>query len=425
MRRILSTPTLHQVSYGRRFLSSSVSRDGRLTLFVSCIPGLEPVLSNELASLNIPHSPTKGGVNLRQASVESIQKCHLWVGSASHVLVRCGKAFNVRGFPELTRKVARMPWHLYLEENATVKVKATCSKSKLYHSNAIEQRVEAAIDKAFGRQGGDGPVVSLNVRVHRDVVQISMDTSSTPMHQRGYRFETAKAPLREDIAYSMLYATGWKDNYGGLLDPFCGSGTIAIEAAAMKLGLPPGRLREAPLLGSVFHSPDEWNDLLCQALEASQQQSNGDNPRLVVAGDRDSGAVQAATANADRAGVLPWMDITTRSISDHDWFAHPDTAPSSLLVVTNPPFGKRISSSRKKTSRRFDELLPLYQTLGNKISGLIKSPSSNDVGAAVLTNNIDLTRRMSLPDNKALFSTQHGGLPVVAMGANLKHRVLQ
>jgi putative N6-adenine-specific DNA methylase len=394
-----------------------------LTLFVSCLPGLEPILSHELTALNIPHSKTKGGVNIRQASVDTITKCHLFLGSASHVLVRCGKAFNVRGFAELSRKVARMSWNQWINEDTILDVKVTCSKSKIYHTAAVAQRVEASIHKAFGRTAPQGssssPVVSVNVRVHRDVVQISIDTSETPLHQRGWRLETAKAPLREDIAYAMLYAAGCTD-YEGLLDPFCGAGTIAIEGASMKAGLPPGRLRDVALKGTPLYNPDQWSELLCQSLEESDKKLKGldlSKP-LVIAGDRDKGGTAAAKANAERAGLLEVMDISTKSLSDYEWFENPESAPSSVLIATNPPFGKRISSSRQKSARRFDELLPLYQSLGKEIKGLRSKAST-----VVLTNKIDLARKMGVPNNSALFSTQHGGLPVVAMGSNIKNPV--
>ncbi|KAI2494112.1 hypothetical protein MHU86_20425 [Fragilaria crotonensis] len=371
--------------------------------------------------------PTQSGANIRRASMETITKCHLFCGSASHVLLRCGgKAFNIRGFPELTRKVGRIPWDTYLAPDTILKVRATCAKSKLFHTTAVEERVEAAVYKAMGRSGSDDnndtngnsnssrPTVELLVRVHRDVVQLSIDTSKTPLHQREYRLETAKAPLREDIAFSMLYAAGLhnSNSYQKLIDPMCGSGTIAIEGAAIKLGLPPGRLRDAPLEGTVFYKPELWNELLSQAMEKSETIARdlGSDP-IVMAGDRDDGAIKAAIANAERAGVLQHMDIAARSVSDHDWSSSPTT--ESVLVATNPPFGKRVSSSREKSARRFDELLPLYQTLGNKIAGM-----NGNVGAAVLTNNVDLARRMGLKDIKALFSTQHGGLPVAAMGSS-------
>lgn len=384
---------------------------------------MEPVLWHELEALNIPHSRTKGGVNIRKASVDTITKCHLFLGSASHVLLRCGRAFNVRGFPELSRKVSRMPWYQWINEDAILDVKVTCSKSKIYHTSAVAERVQAAIHKSFERTSPSGssssPVVPLNVRVHRDVVQISVDTSITPLHQRGWRLETAKAPLREDIAYGILYAAGCTD-YEGLLDPFCGSGTIAIEGAAMKAGLPPGRLRDVALKGTPLYNPDQWSALLSQSLEESEKKVQGMDlsKPLVVAGDRDDGGVSAAKGNAERAGLLEMMDISTKALSDHEWFENPDSAPSSLLVATNPPFGKRISSSRQKSARRFDELLPLYQSLGKEITGLGSKAST-----VVLTNKIELARKMGVSNNTALFSTQHGGLPVVAMGSNIKNPV--
>ena len=450
----------------RLSFSTKAPNENNLTLFVSCLPGFEAVLSKELSALNIPHSPTQAGANIRQASVDTITKCHLFCGSASHVLMRCGgKAFNVRGFPELTRKVARIPWETYLLDNDAdggaaagggpiVNVRAICAKSKLFHTTAVEERVAAAIAKSMGNVAiaidtdttgtttstttntrRSRPTVELLVRVHRDVVTLSIDTSPTPIHQRGYRLETAKAPLREDIAFSMLYAAGLHDsssssNYQKIFDPMCGSGTIAIEGAAMKLGLPPGRFRGAPMEGTTFYKPELWDELLNQALEKSEKLASdfgsSSSQPIVVAADRDEGATKAAIANAERAGVLRFMDITTRSVSDHDWLSSESTTAEegSVLVATNPPFGKRISSSREKAARRFDELLPLYQTLGSKISGM-----KGNVGAVVLSNNVDLVRRMGLKGNdstntKALFSTQHGGLPVAAMGWNLQNPIL-
>jgi putative N6-adenine-specific DNA methylase len=138
---------------------------------------------------------------------------------------------------------------------------------------------------------------------------------------------------------------------------------------------------------------------------------------LVLAGDRDEGVVKAARSNADRAGVLEIMDISACSISDQEWFTNKAKAPASFLIATNPPYGKRIVSSRQKRARRVEELLPLYQTLGNKI--MDQTRTGNQVGAVVLASNVDLVRRMGVPNTHALFSTDHGGLPVAAMGANL------
>jgi putative N6-adenine-specific DNA methylase len=190
-------------------LSSSVLRENKLNLFVSCLPGLESVLSSELSLLGIRHSPVPGGANLRQASVETIVKCNLFCGSASHVLLRCERAFYAPGFYEFSSKVERMPWNEYLQSDTDVKVRASCSKSKIYHSTAIEERLKVCIDKALNRstsQSFSGPTVHMKVQLQRDVAQILINSYSSALHKRGYKFETGKAPLREDIAYSMLYA---------------------------------------------------------------------------------------------------------------------------------------------------------------------------------------------------------------------------
>ena len=158
---------------------------------------------------------------------------------------------------------------------AIVNVRAICAKSKLFHTTAVEERVAAAIAKSMGNVAiaidtdidttgstdststatnsrRSRPTVELLVRVHRDVVTLSIDTSPTPIHQRGYRLETAKAPLREDIAFSMLYATGLHDsssNYQKLFDPMCGSAGTIVDS----------RPKSSKCDVVVPHS-DVWND---------------------------------------------------------------------------------------------------------------------------------------------------------------------
>jgi putative N6-adenine-specific DNA methylase len=117
------------------------------------------------------------------------------------------------------------------------------------------------------------PTVRIAVRFVDDVATISLDTSATPLHRRGYRLDGAKAPLREDIAFAVLQAAGFRKGMA-LLDPFCGSGTIAIEAACIAAGLPPGRLRPAPLQGFAFADAAEWQKLLAQLLHSIKEAGN-------------------------------------------------------------------------------------------------------------------------------------------------------
>src|SRR4030095_2309855 len=171
---------------------------------------------------------------------------HLHLGTASHLLLRCAR-FRCRNLQELQTKAAQLPWPRWLRRDGPFPVHATARKSRLYHTGAIEERVRRGIAMALAGGGelAAGPAVPIAVRVVDDIVAISLDTSDQPLHRRGYRLESAKAPLREDLAHALLLGAGFARGQA-LLDPFCGAGTIAIEAAAIGLALPPGRLRPPP-----------------------------------------------------------------------------------------------------------------------------------------------------------------------------------
>ncbi|MCB0316689.1 MAG: class I SAM-dependent RNA methyltransferase, partial [Calditrichaeota bacterium] len=166
------------------------------------------------------------------------------------ILLRLG-SFYAGGFPELKRKVRRLPWADMLTPKTHFELRVTCHKSRLYHSGAVAERVADAIHQQCGAQpvpagssaddeGGASQLIV--VRLLRDHCTVSIDTSGEGLHRRGYRQATAKAPLRETLAAAMLLAAGWDDR-APLLDPFCGSGTIAIEAALLARHLAPGLQR--------------------------------------------------------------------------------------------------------------------------------------------------------------------------------------
>ena len=387
---------------------------------VTCLPGLESVLSQELTMLGIPHpSPvsssskrtTKNRKNQHEhakngtihlpstTTIEEVFRCCLYLGSASQLRVRVS-SFTARGLSELQRKTGQsFAWEeLFVRGNITVddedddatrtrpseqgaderlssrlEVRVKASKSKLYHSGAIRERILQGIQEQrehhgpnhlhnnthTGRGRGTGAEekgaerIVLDVEVYRDQVQIFLTAFPTPLHRRGYRLAQGKAPLREDVAFAMLFMAGWypawmqhsgPSRWDGLMDPFCGSGTIGIEGAAMKLGLPPGRLKHqtSPFTGTVLADFHQWSHAVSLAAAAATATNNARVPRKFVSvSDRNAGAVNATLANARSAGVLEALIIETAALSNQRWFdQHPSDAPSSLLVVTNPPFGK-------------------------------------------------------------------------------------
>ena len=364
-------------------------------LFAACQPGLEPLLTGELKALGIEGRPQGGGVAFT-GDVRTVMEAGLWLGTASHVLMRIAQ-FPCRALGELQRKAALLPWLQLLRPRVPVEVTATTRGSRIYHTGAAIERIENAITAAMGERLGtphpdDQIVARVHVRFRDDICTLSIDATSTPLHRRGYRLEGAKAPLREDLAHALVLASGFR-GAEALFDPFCGSGTIAIEAAALAAGLAPGRLRPPPLQQLDLFEPDVW-----QQVHSAPTRPRG--KAAIAAIDRDAGAIKAATANAERAGVAAAIEFRTGAFTTHPWLQE-GGAPAGGVMVTNPPFGLRVPKA--------DGLLPLYQTLGHRAPRLGASWK-----VAILAHDVRLARRTGLSLHAA-FTTRHGGLSVSAM----------
>ena len=329
--------------------------------FAVCAPGLETFLEHELQRLGLPASPAApavqaaGGVGF-QGDLRDLYRANLWLRTASRVLVRLG-AFYAAAFPELVRKAGRLPWERYLAPGQPVALRVTCHTSRLYHSGAVAERVARAIGDRLGQlpavQKFDedaevAPPQLVIVRLANDHCTISVDSSGVLLHRRGYRQAVAKAPLRETLAAGMLMASGW-DMTSPLLDPFCGSGTIPIEAALMARNIPPGRARRFTFMDWPDFDAEMWS-----ALSKDTLPTMGEGPGMrasILASDRDAGAIQSAQANAGRAGVADCIGFSCRAVSAIE------PPPGPGWVVTNPPYGVRVSGGR--------DLRNLYAQFGN------------------------------------------------------------
>jgi putative N6-adenine-specific DNA methylase len=364
-------------------------------LFAACQPGLEFLLARELQALGAEPRSLPGGVAF-QGDAALVMRAGLWLGTASHVMLRLGQ-FPCRALGELQRKAAQLPWRTWLRGSVPLDVRATTKASRIYHTDAAAERVSNAIAEALGTvppaaRPGDEQVARVHVRFRDDVCTLSLDSTGTPLHRRGYRLEGAKAPLREDLAHALVLASGWQPGTA-LLDPFCGSGTIAIEAAGLAQGLAPGRLRPAPLQHLALFDQTAW-----RAAQARLAPTAAVAP--IHAGDRDAGAIAAARANAERAGVAGAIEFHEVAIAAQPWL-QPGAAPERGALVTNPPFGLRVQKG--------DRLLPLYQTLGHRAARL-----GANWRVAILAHDVRLARRTGLM-LQAAFTTRHGGLAVTAL----------
>jgi putative N6-adenine-specific DNA methylase len=196
--------------------------------------------------------------------------------------------------------------------------------------------------KPADEESADPPQLVL-VRLREDECTVSIDSSGELLHRRGYRLATAKAPLRETLAAAMLLASGW-DRTSPLVDPFCGSGTIPIEAAMLALGIPPGAHRNFAFMKWPGFNEKAWGEI------SNQPSAVSDIPPI-LASDRDAGAIQMAIANAERAGVAEHIRFIQRAVSD----LQAPTGPG--WVVTNPPYGVRVSQGK--------DLRDLYARFGD------------------------------------------------------------
>jgi len=334
-----------------------------------------------------------GGVEF-QGSLHDVYRASLYLRTASRVLVRLGE-FYAPAFPELRRKASRLHWENYLAPERPIALRVTCQKSRLYHEAAVAERLAGAIADRLGKpppvqkyhedMSTDFPQLIV-VRLVDNLCTISMDSSGALLHRRGYRLATAKAPLRETLASAMVMASGW-DMTSPFLDPFCGSGTIPIEAALLARRVPAGYSRRFAFMDWPNFDSKFWNELLAHAGKAIAS----DIPKI-IASDRDAGAIQAAQANAERAGVADCIEFSRKAISAID------PPPGPGWMVTNPPYGVRL----KKT----DDLRNLYAQLGKVLR--TRCPGWR---VTLLCGRVQLIRSTGLEFDKGI-SMKNGGLKV-------------
>jgi putative N6-adenine-specific DNA methylase len=369
----------------------------RLAAFAVTAPGLEPICAAELLALGIRGTVEDGGVAWK-GDMESVARANLWLRTASRVLVRVAE-FTAKAFFELELHAKQIPWDRFVAPGSKVDFRVTCRKSKLYHSDAVAQRLAQALQRrvsnvqlAGGSDAGDESAADSDhqlfvVRFSRDVCTVSADSSGALLHFRGYRQELAKAPLRETLAAAVLLGSGWTGDTP-LTDPMCGSGTIPIEAALIARHMAPGRTRAFAFLRWPKADTRMWSALLETARAGELPKA----PVKIVGADRDAGAIAAAKANAERAGVANDIVFVKQSISALA------LADSPGLVVVNPPYGVRVGDA--------GALKDLYAQLGNVMR---RQRSGWTLG--LLSADRALERQTRLPLEER-FKTKNGGIPV-------------
>ncbi|MFN2400173.1 MAG: class I SAM-dependent RNA methyltransferase [Gemmatimonadaceae bacterium] len=366
-------------------------------IFAVTAPGLEPLAAAELRDMGIESATPvagAGGVEFR-GNLDSVYRANLWLRTASRIIVRMG-AFRARSFGEIERCSAQLPWDTFVGAGTRIRLRVTCRKSRLYHSGAVAQRIAGILEKRGAVLSGlartedeetpdDAQLVI--VRLFRDECTVSADSSGELLHRRGYRKDIGKAPIRETLAAAAVMASGWTPE-SPLMDPFCGAGTISIEAALVARRIAPGLERRFAFMQWPNYSSSTWDG----QVEEARARELPSAPSDLLASDRDAGAVEAARANAVRARVSGDIELRQTALSGIE----PPTVTGYL--VTNPPYGVRVGQRAA--------LRNLYAQLGNVSRKKLVGWTITFISA-----NADLEGQTRLP-LEAVLKTRNGGIGV-------------
>lgn len=392
--------------------------------FATSAMGIESVTAAELVRIGAENvRPVTGGVHF-SCGLNILYRAHLWLRTASRIL-RPLREFAAANPEMLYSQTRRVRWEQFLDPSKTFAVHATIAAGSgrpqrtpddradqptpasgprprargrtagtagkggrergaaqgITHSQYAALKVKDAIVDRLRREQGARPNVDrehpdLGVHAHFAAGRctLSLDASGSSLHERGYRVQTTAAPLKETLAAAIVELTGW-DRQAPLIDPMCGSGTIVIEAAMQALRAAPGLLRSS-------FAFERWPDFDGALWEVEQQAARAQrlavSPALVQGGDRDPKALDAATANATRAGVAQAIRFVCQPAEDA---TAPPGGPG--LIVVNPPYGNRLGDEA--------ELKTLYRRLGE-----VWKQNFRGWAAWVLAGNLPLAREFHL-----------------------------
>lgn len=330
----------------------------RYEMIAPCHFGLEAVLKREIQDLGYEIVKTEDG-KVTFAGDESIfARANLFLRTTERILWKVSD-FHAETFDELFEATKKIPWEEFLPADAKFWVaKATSIKSKLFSPSDIQSIIKKAIVERmkfkyrmewFPETGSEYPI---RVSLLKDEVTIGIDTSGESLHKRGYRKLTSKAPLTETLAAAIIMLTPWnKDRI--LVDPFCGCGTIPIEAAMIGANIAPGMNRS--------FAAENWSETIPKkiwyaAAEEANDKIRRDVEMNIQGYDIDGEIVAAARQNAEAAGVENYIHFQQKDVKD---LSH---RKKYGFIITNPPYGERLEDKAA---------MPLlYRQMGQAFSGL-------------------------------------------------------
>lgn len=322
----------------------------KVKLLATAAMGLESIVANEVRELGYEVEVDNGKV-IFEAPISAIPRCNLWLRAAERLKIIVGE-FKAKTFDELFEGTKALNWEDYIPEDGQFPVSGKSVKSSLYSVPDCQAIVKKAIAERLKLKYGvvskmpeTGAMYKVEVALLKDTATLSLDTSGVGLHKRGYRVGQGNAPLKETLAASLVLLTNWRPDEP-FIDPFCGSGTIPIEAALIGQNIAPGFNREFVSEGWPWIKRKYWDEAHVEAEDLADYHQKLD----IMGSDIDHRMVQIAEENALEAGLsdlIQWKQMQVRDLT---------IKKENGYLVSNPPYGERLNEQ--------DEVIEMYRKLG-------------------------------------------------------------
>lgn len=365
--------------------------------FATVARGLEALAAQELEALGAAEiAPGFCGVAF-EGDLALLYRVNLWARLPFRILVTL-ETFPCQDGIDLYEGIQAIDWSVYLTPSHTLAVTATGKTPQLNHTHFTAIQVKKAIVEQQQADFGDrslvdtqDPDVRVNVHLEQGTCVVSLDSSGSSLHRRGYRPAVGLAPLKESLAAALIDLTGWQPELP-FIDPMCGSGTLPLEASMKGLHIAPGLFRDR----FGFETwPDCDGDLLEQLIESARAEQRQTLLAPIVGCDRDQSVLQQARANADNCGVADQVQFI------HTELAQVEAPADHGILLCNPPYGERLGRS--------EDLGALYKLLGDVLKQRFKGWT-----AFVLSGNKELARTIGLKSCQRTL-VYNGALPCQLM----------
>jgi putative N6-adenine-specific DNA methylase len=339
-----------------KIMINGVTNLSTYTLIATAAMGLEAIVAKEVKELGYECQVDNGKV-IFKGDETAIARANMWLRTADRIKILVGD-FKVYSFDELFENTKKLPWENFLPVDAEFPVQGKSVKSKLYSvpdcqaivKKAIVERLRTAY-KRTSWLDETGPLFKIEVAIHKDVASITLDTSGQGLHKRGYRIGQGEAPLKETLAAALIQLTTWNPDRP-FVDPFCGSGTIPIEAALIGQNIAPGFNREFLSENWPMMPAEVWEKTRLEA----EDLANYDQPLEILGTDIDHRMIEVSKENAMEAGLGDLVKFKQMQVRDFT---------SELeygIIVGNPPYGERLGE-RKEVERMYQEMGKAFEKL--------------------------------------------------------------